>query len=110
MGQKAFDHKRVAGSKLGTVKVIMTGTLTLDPDMPSAILLDPGGAIRDLRLPLADLAIEGLEFWIAHGGGAFDITVKDSTGVTTYGTLSTTEMAKVILMDQVWRISVGTTT
>lgn len=107
-GQDGFDVRLVGGSKFGTMKQTLGATITMDRDMPTAIVLDPGGATRVVLLPPEE---EGLAFFIANGADAAeDLTINEDAGVTTIGTISQNEAAWLVCIGLVWRISVGTTT
>ncbi len=104
---KIYDPILMNGIKGGVNVLTLAGTLTMDRDMPFLNFINPGGAIRNILLPPAE---RGLMFFFAHTGGAFDMTVKDSTNTTTYGTLSTTETGFAVSDGNVWVLGVMTTT
>lgn len=65
----------------------LTGTRQLDYGEPRIHSLTADTTARTLKLPLASSAV-GAEFLIANVGPTYNIVVKDSTGVTTYQTLT----------------------
>jgi hypothetical protein len=107
------------GLRLATMTKTLTGTFTLDKDLPPAITLDPGGATRQVVMPSETLEENhGLTFYIRNGADAVeDLTIRDSTNATTVGTISQNEAAIVTLMPAIagaatytWVVGVDTTT
>lgn len=103
--QPNLEHGSMMGSQIrGANKFLtliqtLTGTFAMDADMAHMLFLDPGGAAREVRLPPAE---NGLFYTIVNTADAAEvITVKDSTGTTTFGTFTQNE--------SIWAFSNGTT-
>lgn len=107
-GQQAFDMKMVAKTMFGTFVQTLAGTFTMDEDLPTVVAIDPGGAARDVLLPLATVNNEGLAFFIINRADAAEaITIKDSTNTTTHGALAQNESAWVVLAGGVWTVALN---
>jgi hypothetical protein len=99
------------GLKLGTTASVLAATYTIAADSPPVHALDPDGSTRKVLMPLASANTEGLAFFIINwAGGAEDLTVKDSTDTTTYGTISQNESAWMVCARGVWYMCLGTIT
>lgn len=76
-------------SKARLMPLVLTigATFTGNAEMPPWWLLNPGASARDVLLPSTATSVKGLMFFIRHTGAtaATDLTVKDSTGATTFG-------------------------
>lgn len=73
-------------NRFGQIVQALTGTYTMDDDMPLLQFLDPGGAGREVRLPAV---AKGLFYILINTADANeDLTVKESTGVTTIGVVT----------------------
>lgn len=81
----------VIGEKSKFRRTIRTlaGDLTLVDGADPLLFIDPGGVVRNILLPPVT---KGAFHVIVHTGGAFNITVKDSTNTITVGTISTLEI------------------
>lgn len=103
-GGDASGQRWTTDNKYGCLKQTLGATLQLTDIMPQTLFLAMGGAVRDIELPLPE---EGLWFRIIHAGGAFVATIKDITGVTTYGAFTTGEMAFCISDGVTWYVYVS---
>ncbi len=88
----------------GTLSVVLAATFTVNRSMPSVIFLDPDSAGREVDLPLATTTgNKGLEFYIVNSGTvAATITVKDSLGSTTFGTIGKGEVGWFVCDGTTW--------
>lgn len=104
---KHYDPVLVNGVKFGVMFQTLAGPITLDRDMPTMLVLDPGGATRVVTLPAAE---KGLTFLIVNGADALeDLTINNPAAVTR-GTISQTETAWVFCDGTSWYVGVMTTT
>lgn len=109
----------VSGLRLRTMTKTLGAAFTITADMPPAITLDPGGATRQIVMPLETVeSNKGLAFYIRNGADAAeDLTIRNAANDTTVGTISQNEAAWVILMPAIaggetftWVVGVDTTT
>lgn len=64
----------------------MTGPLTITNKFPVALVLDPGGAARNILMPAPE---EGLMFLLINTADAAEtITVRNAADSATYGTVA----------------------
>ena len=72
-------HVFIPGDTRGAVNIeTLSATHVLAATSPKFQTLDPGGAARDVTLPVAAIALAGLEFRIANAANAAEaLTVKD---------------------------------
>lgn len=109
-GGRTSDTLHTKGWKSEVLTQTLTGTFTMDAGMPPIINVDPGGATRIVLMPLAT-GNAGLQFRILNAADAAeDLTIKDSTNTTTFGTISQNEIGDLICTGSTWRIGIGTTT
>lgn len=89
----------------------LTGTFTVPANSPPVLVLDPGGTTpRKVLMPLASSTKGQVVVIVNSADAAEDLTIKDSTDATTYGTISQNELAMLFCDGTAWRIGVGTTT
>lgn len=84
----------------------LAATLTAHAALPPVWLLNPGASGRNVDMPLATAAnMKGTCFWIHHTGATLDtdLTVRDSTGVTTFGTIAKGQSAMLHCDGATWR-------
>jgi len=76
-------HVSFPGDIRGAVNIeTLAGTHVLTATSPKFQTLDPGGAGRDVTLPVAAIALTGLEFRIANAANAAEaLTVKDTSTI-----------------------------
>lgn len=113
------NPKIMSGFRLQTMTKTLGAAFTITADMPPAITLDPGGATRQVIMPLETVeANKGLTFIIRNGANAAeDLTIRNAANDATLGTISQDEAALVSLMPAVagaatftWTVIVGATT
>lgn len=110
-GGRESDTLQVKGWRGEVLTQTLGATFTVDSGMPPILNLDPGGAGRTILMPLAAASIAGLQFRILNAADAAeDLTIKDSTNSTTFGTISQNEIGDLICTGGTWRIGIGTTT
>lgn len=105
--------------RFGYITKTLAADLTLDADMPTCLVLDPGGAGRKLIMPLETVdANKGLAFFVRNGADAAeDITVRNNADGATIGVISQNECAWLVLLPAVagaatftWAMELGATT
>lgn len=85
-GVRIDDSILGKGMKMLTLTQTLTGTFTMDADMPQALFLDPGGAGRTVLLPPET---RGLYYRIFNtADAAEDLTVKDDANAVTYAVIN----------------------
>lgn len=87
-----LDGARLAGNlimeknRLGILAQTLSGTFTMDDDMPHLLFLDPGGASRTVLLPPE---ARGLWYIVVNTADAAEtLTVKEDSNTTTIGSVS----------------------
>lgn len=99
---RASDFKVNDRMRLGNNTKVLAGTLTMNAADPPLQFLDCNGVARDVRLPLPS---DGQMFVFTNtSAGVFALTIKDSTGVTTYGTVAQSKSAFVFSNGVTWAI------
>lgn len=107
-GATIQDIVAVRGFKGGVNIQTLAGTLTMPTNPNMLNFIDPGGVTRIVLMPAA---VRGLTLVIVNtSAGIFELTIKDSTNVTTIGTIGQNEMALLVCNGTTWFIGVGTTT
>ncbi len=88
-GARLADCLLMEKMRYGVLAQTLAATFTVAAKMPSVLFLDPNGAAREVDLPLATtINNKGLMFIIISTATSdFNLTVKDSTGVTTFGVI-----------------------
>lgn len=106
MGRGLITGANIEKSMLGPklrheiLEQTLTGTWTMDDDMPSVQFLDPGGAARTVLLPPE---AKGLWFRIVNTADADElITVKEDSNTTTIGTVSRGESQFFLCNGTTW--------
>src|SRR5690348_8468718 len=93
-------------SKFRMMPLVITigATFTVDEGMPPVLLINPGASGRTILMPAATAARQGIMFWIRHAGAtaATDLTVNDSTNVTTFGIIGKGQMALLWCDGSTW--------
>lgn len=100
LGGDAEDLRIVKKLRFATMQRTLGAALTITADMPCYITLDPGGASRNITMPVeTQIDNIGLTYLIRNGADAAeDLVIKASDGTTTVGTISQNESARVALM------------
>lgn len=76
---------RMVQGKFLPLKQTLSGTFTIDEDMPTLMFLDPDGSGRTILLP-AEASSKGLQYIIVNTETVSgDLTVKEDAGSTTIG-------------------------
>lgn len=100
------------GNRQGVLSQTLTATFAVPPDAPHTLLLDPGGAARNVTLPANPQVGDWYEIWNT-ADAAEVITVQTSAGgaLTPAITPTQSEVAKVIYTGATlgWRgaVSIG---
>jgi hypothetical protein len=72
--------------KMEVFRVTLAGPLTLSVNHPPIVVVDSGGAGRNVLLPL-ESASKGLFFFISATNAAGVLTLRNSADTVTYGTI-----------------------
>ena len=90
------------GIGLDWLKATLSGTFTVPDRAPPVLLLDPGGAARNVLLP-AESDSKGKVYWIKNlDGGVNAITVQEDSGTTTIVTVNAGAQAMVFCDGTTW--------
>jgi hypothetical protein len=93
-----------AGIKLQSFYQVLTGNLTLNNGLPPVVILDPGGAGRDVLLPNVANSRDEVMVIVNDADAAETLTVKTHDDVTTVGTVAQNERAVLHCDGTDWRI------
>lgn len=88
----SFNSKVITGQAL-------VANLALDGSEPTFLRYEASGANRDVNLVLGAAAYNGQIRRIVNAGAANNIVVKDSTGATTFATLTPGQSTTVICLN-----------
>lgn len=92
------------GNRDAALAVTLAANFTMTAAMPRLLFIDPTAA-RDVLLPPEEL---GANYIIVNTADAAEvITLKDDSGVTTVGTFTQNEIARVVSNGTGWFITVG---
>lgn len=94
----------LSGNKFKTAKIVLATTGVLTQTHPTALAIDPGAATKNVRMPLATSANEGLFFFIKNLGATTGLTLvmQTSTGGSTGKTVAINSCTLAVIVNGAW--------
>lgn len=83
----------------------LTGTFVVGADMPSLLVLDPGGAARNVDMPAEEAAgMEGKLWVVVNNADALEVITLRNDAAGTIGTLTQNETAMLLVAGGAWKL------
>ena len=103
-GSVLTDVVLAGGTQLQSFAQVLTGPLTLQANLPPVMILDPGGAARNVLLPAEAEAMNHV-LWIVNNADAAElITLRDDADAATIGTVAQNKSVMLHCDGVTWRV------